>query len=310
LEGSPKILAAEKGALVVLDFGGKAAGLQVFGDYWNISGLKVTGSSAAGIRLAGNHNVVEDCEAFGNSNTGIQIGGLSTEPRGNWPQGNLVQSCLSHDNVDPAEEDSDGFAAKLCVGAGNAFRFCVSAHNCDDGWDLYTKRETGPIEPVLIEGCVAYGNGILSNGRATKGDGNGFKLGGEGLAVKNIARDCVAFSNSAEGFTCNSNPAAVIEGAVSCDNGAANFGFTLYKGAIPAFALSRLYSLRTVPGPRDDFSFALLGEDVFLYDGKETLNVKGAALDASIFKSLKAPASVPIGLDGRPVLLGYLEFKG
>ena len=308
-EGAPKTLVSDGAEKAVFDFGGKAAGLQILGEHWRFRGIVVTKSSGTGIRVAGSHNVIEFCEAVANGNTGIQVSGSSAEPRSLWPCDNLVASCLSRDNVDAAEEDADGFAAKLCVGAGTVFRYCVSAHNCDDGWDLYTKRETGAIEPVLIESCVAYGNGVLSNGRATKGDGNGFKLGGEGIAVKNVARDCVAFANAASGFTCNSNPAAAVEGAVACDNGGANFSFILYNGAAPAFSLARLYSLRTSPGPKDELAAAIRADDLYLYDGKASRNKAGAVLESALFSSLSAPASVAIGVDGKPALSGYLELK-
>jgi hypothetical protein len=304
-----KTLAAYRGAKVTFDFGGKGSGLQVFGNYWKIFGIDVTKSSGAGIRIAGNENVLDNCRAIANGNTGIQINGSSADPRERWPANNLIVGCTAFDNSDPAEEDADGFAAKLTVGRGNVFRNCVSRNNCDDGWDLYTKLETGAIEPVLIENCVAYGNGILSNGRATKGDGNGFKLGGEGISVKHIARGCTAFANAAAGFTCNSNPAAIIENAVSCDNGDANFDFSVYTAAVPAFSLKNLYSFRTAAGVKDNFVKALLGDAIYLFDGTSSLNAQGVALTANAFVSLKPPSAVVPGADGKPALGGYLELK-
>ena len=104
----------------------------------------------------------------------------SSTPRDQWPSNNLILSAESHDNADSDGEDADGFAAKLTVGTGNVFRYAVSHNNIDDGWDLYTKTDTGPIGPVTIEDSLSYNNGTLSDGTQNgNGDRNGYKLGGE-----------------------------------------------------------------------------------------------------------------------------------
>ena len=90
-------------------------------------------------------------------------GSPPTNPNSQWPAGNLILSAESHDNADSDGEDADGFAAKLTVGAGNVFRYAVAHHNIDDGWDLYTKTDTGPIGVVTVEDSLAYSNGTLSN---------------------------------------------------------------------------------------------------------------------------------------------------
>ena len=74
-------------------------------------------------------------------------------------------NVYSHDNFDPDNgEDADGFAAKLTVGPGNVFDGCISSYNTDDGWDLYTKSETGPIDPITIKNSVAHHNGQRHRG--------------------------------------------------------------------------------------------------------------------------------------------------
>ncbi|MDY6047835.1 MAG: hypothetical protein SPI88_00260, partial [Bacilli bacterium] len=40
-------------------------------------------------------------------------------------------------------------------------------------------------------------------------DGNGFKLGGETIAVQHVVENCIAFNNLACGFTDNSNPGTI-----------------------------------------------------------------------------------------------------
>jgi len=90
------------------------------------------------------------------------------------------------------------------------FRNCKALYNCDDGWDLYTKSDTGAIGPVTIEGCEATGNGKFTSGGDTGGDGNGYKLGDDTASVAHILKNCTANSNKAHGFTGNGNPAQII----------------------------------------------------------------------------------------------------
>jgi hypothetical protein len=130
-------------------------------------------------------------------------------PQSQWPANNLVLSAESHDNADSGGENADGFAAKLTVGPGNVFRFAVSHNNIDDGWDLFTKTDTGPIGPVTIEDSLSYNNGTLSNGsQAGNGDRNGFKLGGDDIAVNHIVRRSIAFHNGKHGITVQQQPRA------------------------------------------------------------------------------------------------------
>ncbi|MGB8456029.1 MAG: hypothetical protein WCD89_27415 [Anaerocolumna sp.] len=70
---------------------------------------------------------------------------LNAMKKSQWPSNNLITGCLSTENIDSGREDADSFAAKLTCGNGNKFVDCISIYNCDDGWDLYTKSEIGPI---------------------------------------------------------------------------------------------------------------------------------------------------------------------
>ncbi|MGB6151418.1 MAG: hypothetical protein WBG48_05450, partial [Pricia sp.] len=134
---------------------------------------------------------------------------------------------VSHDNADSSGENADGFAAKRTVGAGNIFRHCVAHHNSDDGWDFYTKADTGPIGKLTVEHSIAYQNGTLSDGRSFEaGDKNGFKLGGENIPVAHIVRGNLAFENGRHGFTYNRNPGAMdITDNIAINNRGRNFNF-------------------------------------------------------------------------------------
>lgn len=234
----PIRLFAAPGARPVLDFSsqtyaasGNPRGLELDGDWWHVRGLEVKGSADVGIYVGGSHITVENCVAHGNRDSGIQIGRSAGDvAQSDWPAYNLILNCESYDNYDlppGSGENADGFACKLTSGPGNVFRGCASHHNIDDGWDLYTKSETGPIGPVVLDQCIAYANGTLTDGTSNaQGDRNGFKLGGEKIAVAHTVSRCVAFGNGKNGFTWNSNPGAIrMLNNLAFDNTEGNFNF-------------------------------------------------------------------------------------
>ncbi|MFF3963666.1 carbohydrate-binding protein [Streptomyces griseorubiginosus] len=226
-------LSAYPGETPVLNFAAQSEspanrGLQLNADYWKLYGLVVERAGDNGIYVGGSNNVVERTVTRFNRDTGLQLGRIaSTTPASQWPSNNLILSAESHDNADSDGEDADGFAAKLTTGTGNVFRYAVSHNNIDDGWDLYTKTDTGPIGPVTIEYSLSYGNGTLSDGsQAGNGDRNGYKLGGDDIAVGHVVQHSLAHGNGHHGFTYNSNPGSMtITSNVSVSNTERNFNF-------------------------------------------------------------------------------------
>ncbi|MFF5156251.1 carbohydrate-binding protein [Streptomyces sp. NPDC000348] len=226
-------LAAYPGETPVLDFSAQTEsssnrGLAVNGSYWHVKGIVVERAGDNGIFVGGSNNVLERTVTRYNRDTGLQLSRTASDtPRDQWPSNNLVLSAESHDNADSDGEDADGFAAKLTSGPGNVFRYAVAHNNIDDGWDLYTKDDTGAIGAVTIEDSLAYGNGTLSNGgQAGNGDRNGYKLGGEDIGVDHVIRRSIAYDNGKHGFTYNSNPGSMtVSDNVSIDNAERNFNF-------------------------------------------------------------------------------------
>ncbi|MFJ8449604.1 right-handed parallel beta-helix repeat-containing protein [[Kitasatospora] papulosa] len=203
-------------------------GLAVNGAYWHVDGVVVEHAGDNGIFVGGSNNVIEHVVTRFNHDSGLQISRIASDtPDDEWPANNLVLSSESHDNADSDGEDADGFASKLTSGPGNVFRYTVSHNNIDDGWDLYTKSETGPIGPVTIEDSLSYDNGTLSDGTVNSdGDRNGYKLGGDGIGVDHIVRRNIAYGNGHHGFTYNSNPGSMaVSDNVSIDNAERNFSF-------------------------------------------------------------------------------------
>jgi carbohydrate binding protein with CBM6 domain len=228
-----KKLYAYQGETPVLNFSAQSEdtanrGLAVGGSYWHIRGIVVERAGDNGILLAGNNNIIERVVTRFNRDSGLQLSRLiANAPQSQWPSNNLVLSSESHDNADSDGEDADGFAPKLTVGPGNVFRYTVSHNNIDDGYDLFTKSDTGPIGAVTIEDSLAYENGTLSDGsQAGNGDRNGYKLGGEDIAVNHTIRRNIAVDNGKHGFTFNRNVGTMtVSDNVSTDNAERNFNF-------------------------------------------------------------------------------------
>jgi pectate disaccharide-lyase len=228
-----KVLSAYPGETPVLNFSAMSEdpanrGLAVNGSFWHIYGITVEHAGDNGIFVGGSSNIIERTVTAFNRDSGLQISRIaSTTPRNQWPANNLILSAESHDNVDSGGENADGFAAKLTSGPGNVFRYDVSHNNIDDGWDLFSKTDTGPIDPVTIENSLSFNNGTLSNGTQNPaGDRNGYKLGGDSIAVKHIVRNNIAYHNGHHGFTYNSNPGPIsVSANVSIDNAERNFSF-------------------------------------------------------------------------------------
>ncbi len=226
-------LSAYNGETPVLNFSSQSEsssnrGLQLYANYWHLYGLTVSHAGDNGIYVGGSNNVIERTVTSYNRDTGLQLGRISSStPSSSWPSNNLIVSSESHDNADSDGEDADGFAAKLTTGTGNVFRYDVSHNNIDDGWDLYTKTDTGAIGPVTIEYSLSYGNGTLTDGsQSGDGDRNGYKLGGDDIAVNHVVRHDIAYGNGHHGFTYNSNPGTMtISNNVGIDNAERNFSF-------------------------------------------------------------------------------------
>jgi len=188
------------------------AGFTLAGNYWKVEGFGIENSpnKTQGMIVSGHNNIVSWVTVHSSGDTGLQLSGSASEAKRYWPSGNLVEYCESFNNRDEAETDADGFAAKLTVGSDNRFLWCISHNNCDDGWDLFTKKETGAIGVVKFFGCVSYENKRMLNGNTTRAGGNGYKMGGEGISIRHVIRQSSSFGNVADAYSSNSNPSLMI----------------------------------------------------------------------------------------------------
>ncbi|CAM4303837.1 right-handed parallel beta-helix repeat-containing protein [Paenibacillus macerans] len=306
--GQYKTIAPYGSEKPVLDFYAQAfasdqRGLQIFGHYWHVKGLEVRGAGDNGIFIGGNYNIIENVETHHNRDSGLQISRYSSSMTNiaDWPSYNQIIRVYSHDNFDPDNgEDADGFAAKLTIGPGNVFDSCIAAWNTDDGWDLYTKSETGAIGAVTIKNSIAYKNGQTSDGNSTSdSDGNGFKLGGDKIAVNHIVQNSVAFQNKKHGFTYNSNPGSIaMTYNTSWSNGQSNFAFD--KGT-HVFTNNLSYS----GGSSDKTSGTDVDSSNVWWKNKKSTNAKGLVASDADFVSLTP--SVTRNADGSFSLGNFLK---
>jgi len=228
-------LIADEGATPIIDAQRKFLGMTLAADYWDVKGIhfRHSADNQRGFQLSGSYCVIDNCKFYDNGDTGFQLSGTSSDTMKDWPHNNLVKNCEVWNSVDPGGINADGFGCKLTVGVGNKFLGCVSHHNGDDGWDLYTKSGSGRIAVVTLENCISYRQGyeLHEDGTSTpraNGGHNGFKLGGEGVAVPHVVRNCIAFMNGASGFSSNSNPMLTARDCISWNNEGGNI--SLYSG--------------------------------------------------------------------------------
>src|SRR5450432_3784284 len=229
-------ISAVAGTRPIVNFAGAAAatrGFDLQGDYWHFVGFEVENATDNCIAISGSPDTIENMTIHGCGDTGLQITVSSANVADNTAGAyNLVLNTDSYENFDPATggENADGFAAKLRIGPGNAFKGCRAYNNSDDGWDFFASDDV-----VTIDGSWSFANGKGVNGNNPAGDGNGFKLGGkptsagEGGAV-HLVSNSFAFENLACGYTQNSNPdVPKLTNCGAKDNGQADYCQTLTK---------------------------------------------------------------------------------
>ncbi len=196
-------LFAYPGERPVLDFSSMAVsssnrGIYLKKNYWYIKGLDIKGAGDNGMMISSSNNIIEFCSFYENRDTGLQLGGGASN--------NRIINCDSYYNADPGNGNADGFSPKLDVGSGNYFYGCRSWQNSDDGWDGYLRPSDNVT--TTLENCWCFDNGYLKSGKASTGNGNGFKMGGSDTKLLRhnfILKDCVAFDNRVKGFDQNNN---------------------------------------------------------------------------------------------------------
>lgn len=174
----------------------------IHGSYWTVQNLTFQSSPAQGLVVTSSTGgVFKNLVTADNGDSGFTL-------RGDGTVDNLVQNLDSHGNYDAAGhgQNADGIAVKFGSGTGNRITGARLYDNSDDGLDLWQFST-----PVTIEHSWAFGNGKNRwSDSAFEGNGNGFKLGGGGVAVAHRVKDNAAWDNTLHGFTENSNTGAIV----------------------------------------------------------------------------------------------------
>jgi len=306
-----KTLKAAEGARPVIDFDKKSEGVVLSGNYWHVIGLDFARSAGnkKGFTVGGSHNIIELSRFYEHGDTGLQIS--RTDDSNNiadWPSYNLILNSTSFANRDPSDNNADGFAAKLTSGVGNVFRGTIAYNNVDDGWDLYTKAGSGAIGAVTIEDSIAYNNGFPMGSTELKGDGNGFKLGGEGIHVPHVISNSIAFNNGTVGFASNSNPGVIANDNIGFNNPKGNIVFTTYSQITPDFTIDGFISYATNSIARDQVPQSTRAKKNYLFDGTKFANSVGTVISGSNFKSLEMPLEFARDEEGNIILADFLNF--
>jgi len=184
-----------------------------------IRGLDIRNGPMGGVILNGGHsfgegshgNVFENLSIHGNGWNGSEGKGFSLF---GYATDNSLVNCDSYFNVDLEQENADGYQISPWgpASTGNALRGCRAWQNSDDGFDLFNVNDNTQSPPVMLSRCWAWRNGFLADGSQGKGEGHGFKLGGQRQAAKgntsgtsggNVVTDCYAWGNVLNGFTDN-----------------------------------------------------------------------------------------------------------
>ncbi|MET9905695.1 chondroitinase-B domain-containing protein [Streptomyces sp. NPDC006476] len=202
---SPITLTAYGSETVRIDGSSLPSGSWIFkltADYWNVSNLTFQNSPDSAV-------VCQSCTGTNWNNVKTINGGDSGFTlTGDGTVGNTVKNLDSYGNYDAAEhgQNADGVAIKFGSGSGNLVTGARLYNNSDDGIDLWSFSS-----PVTIEHTWSFGNGVNRWGdSAFEGNGNGFKLGGNGVTVAHVVNNSAAWGNAGNGFTENSNTGAIV----------------------------------------------------------------------------------------------------
>lgn len=171
-------------------------------DYWTVSGITFQNAPDSAVVCQSCASTVWDnIRTINGGDSGFTLTGDGTT-------NNTVRNIDSYGHYDRAShgENADGIAVKFGSGSGNLITGARLYNNSDDGLDFWSFSS-----PVTVEHTWAMGNGRNRwSDSAFAGDGNGYKLGGDGETVAHVVNNSAAWDNAGSGFTENSNKGAIV----------------------------------------------------------------------------------------------------
>lgn len=280
LKGTPTahiIIHADENATPILDFRNQSDGLGVGlqGEYTHLKGITIRYAAHIGIWNFGTYNILERLDVYGNYDTGIQNCGGGH---------NMIKNCDSHDNFDYKHlldngsldygGNADGFADKWGEEpySSNVYIGCRAWSNSDDGFDFW-ERISGE-KPSVVINCIAYHNGpetydMTNHPRVAfdkewfdkcgetlsayknHGNGNGFKLGGNGTKHNVELYRCQAVGNRSTGFDQNENAGKMK--VINCMAYQNNFNYGFFRSNPFSLEIHNCISLEPTGHPNNHF---------------------------------------------------------
>ncbi len=282
----------------------KPANLRVFAFQVNASWIHLKGFEVTGVQVTITTHTQSECfDNQGSNNIYEQLSMHDSQAIGFFLKrgsDNLILNCDAYRNWDYTSEggrggNTDGFGCHPDLGGtGNVFRGCRAWFNSDDGYDCINSSEA-----VVFDHCWAFYNGFTADFKS-RGDGNGFKVGGHG-ANPNVAelpspmpshttKFCLAYRNKANGFYANHH---VLTGSRWLNNTAAgnscNYNM-LSKQIVTDPQTNRLRAI-DCPGishfMRNNLSF-------HTFNGRDTLNLGSSDIQ---FNSFTPNADMKVSAD-------------
>jgi hypothetical protein len=190
--------------------------IHIEGDFWRLIGLEIIHGPYGIFGLDSSNNIYERLVTRDNYESGFHLFLASSN--------NQIINLDSFGNRDPRSngESADGLAIKEGSGSGNVVRGARLWNNSDDGLDFWMFSS-----PILVENSLAWGNGFNRwNLPDFTGDGNGFKLGGNGVAANHTVRNSMTWDNAVGGFIDNNNPGQhTVDHCTAWDNPGTGFNF-------------------------------------------------------------------------------------
>ena len=263
------VISGYPGEQVTLDFhkvayGTRGITVHANSVYVHIKDLAIAWSGKNNLYCEGSYCLFEHLDIYGSADTGCQMkkGGnniiLNVDSHDNFDYKTMSGAQANFGG------NADGFADKQFTGAGNHYIGCRAWNNSDDGWDFFQRVSSSN---TIIENCICYRNGtpyydMSQNPRALgvdkswfdskvgttmtdrygntititlerypcQGNGNGFKMGGDGTNHKILIHHCLAVGNYARGFDQNNNDGTMWVYNCSAYQNAYNYGFTTAFG--------------------------------------------------------------------------------
>ena len=264
------VIAGYPGDAVTLDFhkvpyGTRGITIHANSVYVHIKDLAIAWSGKNNLYCEGSYCLFERLDIYGSADTGCQMkkGGNNVIKNVDSHDNFDYETRDGNGNANFGG-NADGFADKQFTGPGNHYIGCRAWNNSDDGWDFFQRVSNSN---TIIEDCICFMNGcpyydMSQNPRATgvdkswfdskvgtqmtdrygqtititldrypcQGNGNGFKMGGQGTDHKILIHHCLAVGNYARGFDQNNNGGTMWVYNCSAYQNAYNYGFTTAYG--------------------------------------------------------------------------------